>query len=475
MTTLSFTGPWFQFYFLLSLLTTALGAFFALKTDLGLRRAAGAGVALSFLNFYVVRKFPLHLPHACVHWTILGILLDYLIARRYWLRQAVSMRLICARLTVLVLCLGLDLGYVAGFSLASFCLTVLWILISGCLRCHCKVGALRAALIDGLRPALQQARSLRPQLASMTVIGLLAAWLYLPLSYQLTTATTRYDFSGLRAYSQWEDASRLFVPFLPKHNPETLNRHFKDRGESWGFHFSPGISFVALGLLGIASGYRRLGVVAPFVALFMMCLFFLPEIFPTLKVFPWFRFARAPGRATCVFPVFLLIFYLNTPKCDWKKRGIQISTFILGCLLLTESLVAYRLIIDARSKNPGFSPDGSFQQTMDIIRSTPGEALFEWPFSIAPRGGALSVYHGQLGGAFQLAQFHHKKGIGTYFGRLHPDNILLMVEAGWPHLIFADAVGRRQHRDFVEEEWDGCGSFRTCDSLLNPEWFLSAT
>jgi hypothetical protein len=113
---------------------------------------------------------------------------------------------------------------------------------------------------------------------------------------------------------------------------------------------------------------------------------------------------------------------------------------------------------------------------MRLLREAPGEAVFEWPFSIAPSSGNLAAFHIRLGGTFQFAPYHRKKGMGFYFGRLHPDEIRRIESYGWQHLFFPELVrgsSRRQRRDFAPEEWEFIeefvGSNDFAGVLLYPE------
>jgi hypothetical protein len=64
-----------------------------------------------------------------VHWTTLSLIADFLIVKRIVLRQNVSLRLILLRACLLILSLAQDLGYIAGFALMSFTISILFIAI----------------------------------------------------------------------------------------------------------------------------------------------------------------------------------------------------------------------------------------------------------------------------------------------------------------------------------------------------------
>ncbi|MBZ0090247.1 MAG: hypothetical protein K8H90_07700, partial [Thermoanaerobaculia bacterium] len=83
-------------------------------------------------------------------------------------------------------------------------------------------------------------------------------------------------------------------------------------------------------------------------------------------------------------------------------------------------------------------------------------ALFEWPFLLAPSSSPLGAYYSRLGGSFQLAILHGKKGMGAYLGRLHPSELARAEAPGWAALLLPDGSAPlevRQRRDFTASEW----------------------
>lgn len=476
LTALFGPGPWFQVYFLLSTLTAALGTFFILRREVGDLRAAFVGIAVSFCNYYAIMKFVIHIPYACVHWLTLGIVVDYVLVRRQWRREPWSARLVAARVALLFLGLGLEPGYVAGFSLVSFSVTVAWILLSALVRWRWRLleGAAAAA-----RELWHTARRHRTQVAVLGAIALLAAWTFVPLCFQLVRSSRPFDFPRAGVVSRWESPYRLLLPIVPGF--ESMQATFEDRGENYGFHFSPGLSFVVLALLGLALGRRRLAVVVPYLVFFLLCLAFRPEL-PTLKVFPWFQFARTAGHATCIFPVLLMIFFLNLPRWRELPKWARATAAAAGALFVVELVVAYGLITDWRTNFQYFQPDAAFQEVMAQIRTAPGEAVLEWPFVIFPSKGDFDVFFGRLGGTSQIAQFHHKKSVGAYFGRMPPDGLSEIRASGFQYLFLPEDVpmkSRRQRRDFMPEEWDFLERFVQYNSfagvLLYTDFLPAAT
>ena len=77
-------------------------------------------------------------------------------------------------------------------------------------------------------------------------------------------------------------------------------------------------------------------------------------------------------------------------------------------------------------------------------------------------GKKMEVFHYRVGSSYQLAEFHRKKVMGLYFGRMEPASLRPMEEAGWPDLFIptdAHRSQRRQARDFTPREWEFIESF----------------
>ncbi len=479
-------GPWFQTYFLLSTLLTAVASFLLLRPEHGPLRAAIVGFAVSFGNVYSIRKFPLHIPHSCVHWCVLGILVDYLLVRTWIKHRRLPVWLIIVRSALLILCLGLDLGYMAGYSITSFVLAASWIAVTAVYRGVKSTTPVTDSIENYLSNQLQWASSHRTVVSILLVTLLIATWLYLPLAFQISRSAKTYDFTGLHVYKQWESPLRLLVPYLPGFNPTTTGNLFSDKGENWGFHFSPGLSFVLLAALGLATARRKLLIVVPFLVLFVLFVTFHPVKFPSLNFLPWFTFSRIPGRATAMFPIILAIFALQIPRFETLKTALKIAVIMLFGLSSVEFVTAQSIIISenfCNRRQATFIPDDSFFELMREIRATPGQAILEWPFAITPRNPSMSIYFNRVGSSFQMAIFHGKKTIGTHVGRTVTDRLRPVISAGWPRLFLREdkkeRYPERQSRDFNKPEWEFFEKFYQlndfCGILLYPDMLPEET
>lgn len=457
-------ASWYQYYYLLSVLLTVAGAYLILRRHFTATPAMVATFAVSFGNFYAIRKYPTQLPLACVHWATLGVLLDFVIVRRAVLRRGFSARLLLARLAVLAASLGLDLGYIAGFSLLSFTLASGWILLLEAWRCRLRPSRLRAPLGAALRELGASARAHPLQCAALGALLAAALWLYLPLAAQIAGAALDYDFSSLEGYrrwgamrGQWEHPLRIFLPLLPGPDLAYADRLLGDSGEAAGPHFSPGLGLVLAALGGAVAGRRRWSIYLPFLAVFLLLLFFRPVVFPTLGLFPWFRFARIPGRATAIFPALLAVLALSLPRRSLRRRPGRAAALLVAALFAAETVAAYGdLTVDKYVRNFFYRPDPSLARMLEAIRATPGEALLELPFSVSPFPGPLHRFTRQLKGITQLAQFHGKKVLGANFTRLHPRQIAPFQAGGWPDFfvrVWGPANARRSAGRLGPDEW----------------------
>jgi len=167
---------------------------------------------------------------------------------------------------------------------------------------------------------------------------------------------------------------------------------------------------------------------------------------------------RVGGRFSLVYPTVLCLLALGLPRQGWKGRRALAAGALLA-LLAAEAFTAYSGPLRRR---PAFVPDAAFETFMAAVRAAPGEAVLEWPFCIAAGNGVatgeLCPFYLRQAGISALRQFHGKKVVGHYFGRLHPDQVEPFLEAGWQHLFVPNGrpltwSATRQRRDLLEPEW----------------------
>ncbi len=215
-------GPWLQIYYLFTVLLTAIGTFLLLKPGYGVARAGGAGFLVSFGNVYAVNKYAHHLPLSEAHWVTLGLITDFLIVKRIVLREHVSLRLILVRSCLLLLTLGHDLGYIAGFGLMSFTVSLLFVfvlLIHRYLKQEFRLDAFQKELKTYRRDVF----TYLGQCLVLLCLNIIVAYLYLPLVIQIAVEASKFDVSEVDIY--WVNPLRLLIPFIP--GIEQLDSNFE--------------------------------------------------------------------------------------------------------------------------------------------------------------------------------------------------------------------------------------------------------
>ncbi len=449
-------GPWLQVYLLFSLAVAMLGAYRLLLEEEGRARAACFAFVVTFCSFGALWRFPSQAGMAFLHWTTLGLIADYLLSRRLWERRPWPGRLLLARLALLGLALGLDVGYVAGISIASFMLTLAWGLLVSWVRAGGTWPFGRSRLrgwYEELRADLQRNRS------TAIVLGAVMLWafgVYVPLVGEIALAARGFDFSDFQDALWWASPARLLLPILPGVDPAWVGKLVHDSPEG-SFVTQPGLAIVLAGAAGLWAGRHRFGAVVPLVALFCGLLALNETTLRWFRLVPWFSFARVGGRFSLVYPTVLCLFALGLARQGWRgRRGLAAG--VLVALLAAETATAYA---GPLLRRPAFVPDAAFGAFMKAVEAAPGEAVLEWPFCIAAGNGVstgeLCPYYLRQAGISALRQFHGKKVVGHYFGRLHPDQVAPFMAAGWQHLFVPNGLplswsATRQRRDLLEPE-----------------------
>jgi hypothetical protein len=451
-------GAWLQFYYLFTVLVTAIGTLVLLVKDYGFVRAGGAGLLVSFFNFYAIHKYPGHLSYAVVHWTVLSLVTDFLIVKKIVLRQGLSLKLILIRACLLMLSLGLELGYIAGFALMSLAVSSIFTIVLLGYR-YFKA---RDRLVELFESTLKNYKSelFAYPLTSIALLSLsvVAGYINIPLVLQISREAKSFDFTGVPSGAWWAHPLRLLIPFFPSFNPGQVvfEQVLKDSPEGLGAG-SPGWFLLILGTVGLWQARKRILVFIPLLIIFFLCLSYNPVDFPTLKIFPWFSFTRVQGRCTVLYPVILCLFALNVNFDGLRSRSKHLLSVLLVFLACTELYTAYALKLNEQP----YSFDKNFFTYMNYVKEQPGEAVLDWPFCViggnSVGGDSLCLYFTKNASIFALRRFHEKKVMGQYFGRLHPSQIEPYLQAGWDKLFFPDnpdaLAATHQARCFRPQEW----------------------
>lgn len=414
---------WLQWYLVASALVTGVGTVLLLRTRYSNLRSWLLAYLTTFLSFGVTHRYPAHLNLGAAHWLVLNIIADFLTCQKVFERQRLSLQWLLLRAALLLACLGGDLSYLAGYALISFTLSSGYVVYALYRQANWH-------LRDWWTDAAQ-----RPFQTAILLIGIaLLSWLYLPICFQLFFLTR-----GFKAFmgSYWANPLRLVFPWalLQVWNPNW----FGDNIESTRF-FGLGWSVFLPGVAGLVYVIRkRLWYCLPLVTLMVLCIAFHPTKFPLLKIFPWASMIRVTGRVGVFLAAGFGLLALSLPR---PKRS-----FIVLWALLAAAEFTFSMRLPTQGQ---IIPLSSEMKThLDTIASTPGEALFDWPFCV--RGGyglrELCPDGGDLGADFALTRLHHKKVIGLSSGRLTKEMLPSLYADEW------DALMAVRDRCFNEKEW----------------------
>lgn len=447
--------PYLQLYQLLSVVVSALGTVLVLRRDHGVLRAGLVAFASVFMNFYAAYKYPHHMNITTMHWMALGIVCDFVLVRRAMEGERWSGRLILGKGAFLVATLGLDLGYVAGFAFSSTVLSAAFLALWTWTR-RARGGGVGALLPQGGVAASLRTTPWSTLALGGVLLGSLAV--YVPLVAQIVLATRKFSFSGPGG-AFWASQLRLLLPYVPVVGATSpLIKRVFGTPEGLG-EFSVGWGLLALGALGARAAWRdkRVLVLVPLAALFLLSFAYHPRAFPTLRVFPWFAYNRVAGRATLIYPLLFALTGLLLPRWETLTRKAQriVAAALAMCVL--ETVTAYAAV----SYRP-FLPDESFWAYMSAVRSAPGEAVLDWPFCIAGGNGVateqLCPFYARTSTTYAYRRFHRKNVVGLLLSRMTPEQAQPFMDLGWDKLFSPDSpeirTARRQTRCLSPAELD---------------------
>jgi hypothetical protein len=429
-------GPWLPIYYVFSIVVTGVGGYAIARRDLGRVRALLVGCVPALLNFNAIAHYPFQFGYTIVHWTVLGIVVDYLIVRRVVQRRLVGVPLVLGRCLLLVLALGQDLTYAAGFSLLSAVVSFAFVSLVFVARAS---GIWSPPWRDLWRPSFEVGK-LRPRRLRLTELLLLlgvlgAAWLYVPLVVQIVSASNSYDLSGTAQGIWWVSPLRLLLPFLPSFHPMTpaAKGLFNDMRAGDVPEGSPGLFLLVIAAMGLWQARRVWLSYVPLGIFLALCLLFHPS-FRTLNLFPWFDFFRVGGRSTTFYPVVFALFATGVRWERFASRSHRGGVALLVGLCGVETYTAYSTVLSF----PDWRLDSSARDYMAQLKSQPGDAVLDWPFCVVGGNGVgseLCPEGPRMLGVFAFRRFHEKKVMGQYFGRLHPNQPKPYIAAGWDRLL----------------------------------------
>ncbi|MBA4850144.1 hypothetical protein [Emticicia sp. BO119] len=441
-------GAWLNYYYVLSLIISFLGSYILLKKEFGQNKAFFAGFVVTFFNFYALNKYPHHFNHSTIHWTILSIFSDFILTKRFILREVVSIKWVFLKAFLLIATLGMNLGYICGFALTSFVLS-LAVVTTVIINRYFKK---EYQLLDYVRLWRNESKGKFWQNIVLAMAPLILLYFYLPVVLQIYQESQSLHFNNGQSPHLWSHPLRILFPYMPFFNASEnpLTNILKDMPEGLGSG-SPGWFCLGLGITGYFYNRKKYWLVfLPLVILLVISTFYHPNKVPTLKIFPWGTFNRVPSRFTSVLPVIFCCFIL---PLEWNR--IKMHKILIGLLilfLLIEGTVVYRFLYSKET----YRIDKSFFNYMSLVESQKGEAVLDFPFCIVGGDGTglkenLCPIFDKTCNVYALRRFHHKKVVGGYYSHIHLSAIKGFVDTGLGALAEADSKDWRNASRIVNE------------------------
>jgi hypothetical protein len=442
-------GPWIQTYVTLGATVGAIGVTAILVRPFGVLRASLVGFAASFMSFYAWYKYPYHLNMAALHWVTMSIAADCVTMRTVSLDERLSVRFLVLRAALLVLSLGLDLGYIAGHALTSACVTLycIW----GELRRRDKRILGRFALALPKDP-LAEIRLHPASFVAACMLLFFGVVVYLPFVLAVVRDTGTYPMTDA-AGNFWASWFHALFPYLPGVHPNSSLVHSIFGYDEGIGEYAPGFTLLIAAGIGVWLAHKRdlSARVKPLVITALLVFAFHPRWCKTLQIFPWFAYNRVAGRGTVVLPVLLALMAISSDAWPrWAKR-------LVGGFAVAELLTALFLVNQFRPAK--LSP--RHMAYFKTIADAPGAAILEWPFCIASANSVITKelcpYYERIATAYANRRFHQKSTVSIYLSRVHPTQFKSWLDGGWENMFSPDDP-KREHatkevRCFSDEQW----------------------
>lgn len=439
-------GPWLQLYWFLSHALTVFGIAHFLRRDFGAVRAYAFPTLATIFNAYLVHKYPHHFNICTMHWVWLAFTVDFLLVYGVVQGRGVSLRLVVLRAALLLLSLGLELGYVFGYGLTS------------AVFCAAVVLLLRGAKVEGVTLALEKDAT-RRHYVFLAVATLVAGFVYLPLIRSLLAAI--HALPPMADGGVWSaHPTRLLLPIFPWLDPASASvtqalGGTEDYGEGTAGWFVLGTALC--GSVAALRDPKLRMTYLPFLLLFLFLAFYRTEGPFALRFLPWLKFHRVGGRTTALFPFLLLLPILAIPPEALRTPRGRTLGVLLGALGLVE---LYTSFVVRRQKELLPFPQEA-RSLLETIRKTEGRTLLTYPYCIAGGNGVgtldLCPYYIKLSTEHTLSRFHEKKVWGAYLSRYHESQLTPWENAHYKYMFFPDRAdfpnATGQKRCLREDEW----------------------
>ena len=426
-----------QWYYVLSLLITYFGVYALISPRKGRLWGTVFAFALTFCNYASICKFPGHFSHCIVHWITLSILTDAILVEKFWSRERISAAFWQWRILLWFLCLGLEMGYLAGLALAVSFFAGVYMLIALVVverSWRGVIGRLRGLVCDFLT-TYGRAKTFNAVLSALIA---LVAWTYLPIVLQIMAHSSVITEKTVI----WATHPlRLFIPILPGLNPSTVTDPRLANVDT-AYAWNAGWTFLLIFVFAILrGGLKGLRYTFPFLLLFVLLL--LLSKFPVLTYLPMFKCSRIPERFSPGVIVFLLIplFYVVSRRsiAVWRRFVHEKweILLLLASLFAVELVTAYALTFPPVQMRRLTDFPVEYRVAVREVRKMPGEGIFFMPFSAhGGDGNGLVQYHLLTAHQMQFAAMCGKKMNGCYLGRMVPDLYLRdFSQFGWPRYL----------------------------------------
>lgn len=442
-------GNWLGYYYVIVSVIPFFGAYYLLENEIGVKKAVTVAIVVSLFNFYALQRFPYHFSHTVHHWLTLNIIADFVLFKRFIDCNSVSLKLILIKVLLLILVLGLEVGYVVGLALSSAVITtsVSFILLVYRKKNLNSLVKHFANIFTQYKSEFFQHKGYISIIGAIVVFG----YLYIPLVGQLFLEVKKFPEPFMHG-NWWVNPFRLLLPIFKDPLPESYQSVMRDSTEGL-LQGTVGWFVLSLAIIGAFKSFKSKNILiyVPILSLAALCVFFHPSLLPTLKIFPWFEYARVPGRSTIIYPTIMAL--LAIPALEWPKaklrQGAYVLIILIGCF---ELIVNYRF----QYQNYNYSFDKNFKAYMKVVKESPGEAIFDYPFCIVGGNGVggkegFASFYVSASHVSTMQRFHRKKTVGHYYGRLNESQIEKQVALGWKSLL-----PTKEYNPYVRQKLSSC-------------------
>ena len=431
-------GNWLGYYYVVASVVPFFGAYYLLEKEIGSKKALAVAIIVSVFNFYALQRFPYHFSHTVHHWLTLNIIIDFVLFKRFYEEKFIQLRLILIKVLLLILVLGLEVGYVVGLALSSTFILVVAAFVILLYRKKVRSGLAHHfnEIFKKYRIEFSQHKGYSQFLVPIVIFG----YLYIPLVVQLFFEVKKFP-EPFPHGNWWVNPLRLLLPTFTDPLPSSYQSFMRDTTDGL-LQGTVGWFVLVLAIIGLVGTFRKNNIIIylPLLVLMVLCVFFHPSRLPTLKVFPWFEYARVSGRFTIIYPTIMAL--VAIPALKWPKKKVrQVAYTIIVMIGCFELQANYRF----QYRNYNYAFDANFREYMKVVKESPGEAVFDYPFCIVGGDGTgaqenLASLFANNAHVSTMQRFHQKKTVGHYYGRLNTYQIQDQVNLGWGTLMKAETT-----------------------------------